>query len=258
MKIKKKYYTLLELVVSMGVFAILLLVVSIIFSTAQRAWTQSNAKAELFESARVAMDVMTKELQAVSVYDAKDDKTPFWHKPENIDGIYSNEILNFIAKINYTRGINITKNCEVKYLVWYVDDLSSSDAGWLQRSVTSSGSKWNFQNNLTAGISGSSNAFTSNQDSASIPEKMIPFVTDLSFTCYDENGDIIDGVVDSVINIPFSVEINLTLLDKDSWKKWVVLAETIAGESANALAFRKNHERSFTKTILIGDRGQYD
>jgi type II secretory pathway pseudopilin PulG len=261
MRIKKKYYyTLLELVVSMGVFAILLLVVSIIFSTAQRAWTQSNAKAEMFENARVAMDMITRDIQSItSRY--KGYKTPFWYKPKSGTNAYSNELINFVASVS-----GYSDPCEVKYQLYYRNDLSGNSAGYLNRSVTNNrpDPKWNFENNFTVGLTNSSNAFTANNDSSFWPQSggLIQYVTNLTFICYDETGNPITGITETSnpddLIIPFSIEISLTLLDKDSWKKWVELAGTVTGESAEAKTFRKKHERAFTKTILIGDRGQYD
>jgi type II secretory pathway pseudopilin PulG len=264
MKIKKKYYTLLELVVSMGVFAILLLVVSMIFSTAQRAWTQSNAKAEVFENARVAMDMITRDTQSItSRY--KGYKTPFWYKPKSGTSAYSNELINFVANIS---GYN--KPCEVKYQLYYSNDLSGNSAGFLNRSITYNGAskkRWNFKNNYTAGPTTSNPAvlaFTADNTSSLYPQAdgLIQYVTNLTFVCYDETGNSITGIIETSnpddLIIPFSIEISLSLLDKDSWKKWVELAGTVTGESVEAEAFRKKHERTFTKTILIGDRGQYD
>ena len=258
MKVKKTNFTLLELIISMGIFVILLFVTSLIFSTAQRVWTQSNTKIETFENARVAMDMMTRDLQSIISY-YKDGKTPFWHKPQFGTNAYSNELINFAAKIS---GYN--KPCEVKYQLYYSNNLAGASAGFLNRSITYKGAskkRWNFSNNLTAGLTTSNPAvlaFTADNSSSLYPQTggLIQYVTDLSFICYDKTGTPIVGTIDSVIAIPFSVKISLSLLDKKTWKIWVEMAGTVSGESTKAFAFRKKHERTFTKTVLIGNRGQ--
>ena len=260
MKLKKSNFTLLELIISMGIFVILLFIISIIFTSAQRVWTQSAAKMEVFENARVAMDMMTRDLQSITSR-FNGYETPFWYKPQSGTDAYSNELINFVASVP-----EYSEPCEIKYQLYYRNNLSDNYVGFLNRSITNNrpDPKWNFTDNFTAGLSGSDNAFTANNDSNFWPQGggLIQHVTELTFICYDETGAPIDGIVstndpDDLI-IPFSVEISLTLLDKHSWNKWVEMAGTVTGESTAALAFRQKNERTFTKTVLIGNRGQYN
>jgi hypothetical protein len=132
-------------------------------------------------------------------------------------------------------------------------------------------------------------SFTANSTSSEDYQKLIPYVTKFEITCYRRDGD--DGEEDddepdddrtinpdtqtstAAINtdtqpstlpdgmeFPYSVQINLSMLNKDSWQKWI----SIGGEPDNLRSsgpiydFRRKYERTFTKTVLIGDRGQYD
>ena len=60
----KQFFTLLEVMVSMGVFALLMLALMQFFSAAQTAWERSGGKAELFDSARIATQLLYNDLSA--------------------------------------------------------------------------------------------------------------------------------------------------------------------------------------------------
>jgi prepilin-type N-terminal cleavage/methylation domain-containing protein len=258
MKFKKTYFTLIELIVVMGVFAILLLVASTIFTLAQKAWTQSSGTIMIFENAQIAMELMTRDLQSVYY---KKNKVPFWYKcADENNNQFSNESLNFVSKQKEPPIGATNKYCEIKYQLYNSDDLLNAESGWIRRSVTgnNSSTKWNFWKNLTAGLTGSSNAFTADNDSSVEYQNLIPHVTDLAFTCYDKDGNTLSGTLDTVVELPFSIEINLSLMDRYAWQKWVAIDSNRSIESPDAIAFRKKHERTFTKTVYIGDRGQYD
>ena len=61
-KIKKSFFTLVEVMVSMGVFALLMLALMQFFSAAQGVWERTGRKAETFDSARIAMDILADDL----------------------------------------------------------------------------------------------------------------------------------------------------------------------------------------------------
>ena len=71
-KIKKSFFTLLEVLVSMGVFSLLMLALMQFFSAAQGVWERTGNKAELFESAKTTMDIIANDL-ACAYYEADHD-----------------------------------------------------------------------------------------------------------------------------------------------------------------------------------------
>ena len=231
--------------------------ISLFFSASQRAWLESSGSSMTFENARVAMELMTRELQCVYY---RENKIPFWYKSPSGANEYSNQSLNFVSYTNVPDA-GVTSNLsEIKYQLWYTTDAREDSAGWLMRSATGdNSSKWNFYENLTAGLTGADNAFTANNDSSENYQKLIPYVTSLTFNCYDNEGFLIDGTTDAVVELPFSVEINLSLMDNDSWQKWISIGGTpnnIVTDPASD--FRKKRERTFKKTVIIGNRGQYN
>ena len=71
-KNKKSFFTLLEVLVSMGVFSLLMLALMQFFSAAQGVWERTGNKAELFESAKTTMDIIANDL-ACAYYEMDHD-----------------------------------------------------------------------------------------------------------------------------------------------------------------------------------------
>jgi hypothetical protein len=294
MIIKKKYirakvwFTLIELIFAMTIFIILVAMTAKFYSTANRAISSSNEHTMIFENAKIAMDLMTRELQCIYY---ENGNTPFWHwrpefpnNPPGAWGNYRNELLAFVSVTNLPQNNDCTsKISEVKYQKYYATNHDDSNDGWLRRSVTgnkmSDGSdnpKWNYYGNLTVGYTTDTMvntdtpiaAFTANSKSSEDYQKVIPYVTDLSFICFDEEGLEIDPDIETstdpddgtITEFPFSIEITLKLMDKNSWQKWIDIGgdENSLNDIGDIEIFRKKHECTFIKTVLIGNRGQYD
>lgn len=258
-------FTLIELVAAMGVFAILMCILLTFFDTAQRAWMESMHMNTIYGNSRIMFDLIERDIQS-SFYEK--EKTPFWHKGEtNSDwGAYRNELLAFVGVTSLAHNINDSKLCEMKYQLYYSTSHNDSNDGWIMRSATcklnddgSDNAKWNYYQNFSVGRTGSANAFTANEDSSDAYTKIIPYVAGLSFTCYEVSGTEItpdtDNVSSSVTAFPYSVRVQITLMDGDSFKKWQILD---AAGAPNASTFKNERARTFSKTFLIGERGQYD
>lgn len=70
-------FTLLELIVSMGVFAILMLALMQFFTSAQSIWTRSNTRYDMYDNARLALNLMAADLQCLYYDDYKADVSYF-------------------------------------------------------------------------------------------------------------------------------------------------------------------------------------
>lgn len=296
---KTEYFTLIELIVSMAVFAILMLIIMSFFDSAQRVWTESYNKSTAYENARIAFDLIERDLQCI-YYER--DKIPFWHKDDTSSltpswTMYKNQMLAFISETPIPPNELCESNLyEVKYQLYSAASHNDPYDGWIMRSVTGDktdagdnnvydassnpGGKWNFNQNFNVGRTGETNAFTGDADSSgpaisSIPSspdfarydyekmKIIPYVTGLEFICYrrqpkpSETDNVItpDSTGAATTEFPYSVQVDITLMDKSSFLKWQVLD---SGSAPNAAQFKTEHERKFSKTFLIGERGQYD
>ncbi len=150
--------------------------------------------------------------------------------------------------------------------------------------------RWNFNNNydddpspnFLVGFTSSTDgdgipyaSFTANSASNDDYQRLIPYVTKFEITCYDREGNIIspdtqtstDAVSTSTqpettpagMEFPYSVQISISLMDRYAWRKWISIEGvdlSLEDESTKAANFRRQHERTFTETVLIGERGQ--
>ncbi len=67
MKLKKHSFTLVELIVSMAVFALLSMMVVRLFSASQKLWVSNTQKSEITEEGRMALDFISNLLMSATV-----------------------------------------------------------------------------------------------------------------------------------------------------------------------------------------------
>ena len=256
----QRFFTLLEMIVTLAVFLILISIVLTFYDTVFKASEASRNSGGVFSNARVALDIITRDIQCVFY---KNGKIPFWHidkiatEVDFTDPNYHNDLLAFISATPLPQSNNSSKLCEVKYQLYNDnDDPSDPLAGWIRRSVTGDDSvdSWNFQDNFEVGENGIGNAFTANDDSSDPYEKLIPNVTGLTFECYKK-----DGLTPTATRteFPYSIRIILSLVDDATWQKYTNLMST--GDQDNkvrAEAVKYENERTFTKTVFVGEHGQ--
>jgi len=235
------------------------------FEVTQQAWVDSANRSMIYENARVAFDLIERDLQSAYY---EEDYTPFWHKAAIADiawGSYRNESLAFISTTNAPpHGSCDSKYYEVKYQLYYAASHFDTNDGWLQRSVTGdqieeggANTKWNYYGNFTVDYSDVGKAFTGNNDSSDAYDNIIPYVTELTFGCLKRDGTVItpDSTGNVTTEFPYSIVISITLMDRYSFKKW---QELDTGGAPNATIFKKDHSTTFRRTVLLGERGQDD
>ncbi len=310
----RQAFTLVELVVAMAIFSLMMMVLINIFTSSQRVWSTAAARTEMFENARIALDIIALDLQTAH-YD--NGKVPFWHKPmtdptngaESYISVgpgeppysrYANEMLAFVAATPSPQSTNTSNLNEIKYQLAYAET-NEYNAGWLMRSTTgdSSGNLgwfrredgWNDAMMTVAGwagaampnqwpnnssmwpvVGGANNeweyVFTQGEGSSDPYRRLIPHVTNLEFVCLDKEYNLISDKStiiyrDKSTPFPYMVMVKLSLMDAVAWEKWLAIGglphqPIRGGESARAQEFRAENERTFTKLVLIGDRGQYE
>lgn len=279
--ILKRAFTLIEVLMAMVVFSILMFALMSFFSQAQKIWTGSAGRTEMFENARIALDMITRDLQCAYYVN---EKTPFWHCPESANS--HSQVLAFVASTQAKPNSNcVSRLVEAKYLVDKSPTESASrDPYWLKVSYTgdykSDGSgandKWNFYGDFNP-PNAANGPFTVDSTSSGDASdavlsvdyfgatKLIPYVLDLEFNCYDKTGTAVLNDDDSAwgtgsseskcTKFPYSVEIRLTLLDKNNFVKWKSIGFPASGASFTNLV--ENNKRVFTRRVVLGDRGQY-
>ena len=288
---KNKPFTLLELILAMGILAVMMVLMLSFFSAAQKAWMASSANAEIYENARIAMDLMSRDLQAALYNDENSTKGiyPLWHE--------SDSRISFISATSVgdaADGSNLIR--EVKYArsegTITPDDLGNGTplkSGWLVRSVTGAScvdatdannknnplNKYNFAlfprsdgdskrvyKVFKEILGGTGAANKSSQDF----NYVVPYVVSLKFTCYSNRVQnmVATGVYSYSSSstaestpFPFAIGIEIVLLDRASWTKWKAMGGNIAtpnSDAAGPKSFREAHQRTFTTMIYLGER----
>ena len=217
MKVIKKTFSLIEIFTAMILLLVVLLCMVMILTSTQTVVLGSMDQDSLYSNSHTAFDLITRDLQT-SLYDQ--NNIFFWHK--------SDTEINFVAVAAEVEDTERSNVVEVKY------KLDTSD-NFLKRSIFYMGdSEWDFF--------GDKSISAWNEDDFS---KIIPFVTDLKFTCFDKDGNIIASSETALTPYPYSVKIDITIIGEKSFIKWI---ET--GDDTH----RINNERKFTKTVYLGDR----
>ncbi len=162
------WFTLIEMIVAMGVFSVLLVIMLSFFGSAQRAWSDSSAIGEVYENARIAMDLMARDIQSAYYEADTAGEIPFWHRGR-MDSVwganyepYYNECLSFISVTDPPNSNCSTKLCEVEYQLAYHNSGTTNPKleGWLRKSVTGDfnsdspktvNKRYNFRQNFNVG-----------------------------------------------------------------------------------------------------------
>ena len=283
---RSRPFTLLEIIVSLAIFSILLTAGICFYNTVISINLDSSNVLEVRQNAQVALNLMARDIECL-YYGG--EGTAFWHwkpavKPSTWEQ-YRNELLAFVSQTKVISNTSISDIGKVKYQKYFSTNHMDSNDGWLRRSVTgdlTSGqqldSDWNYVGNYYVGYTCSENngvpeaVFTANSKACGDYQKLIPCVIDLSFDCFDKDGDIIDPTVftskSSVYNlrdippynkVPCLVDITLTLMDRNSWTKWIVLGgkPNPDEDSGKSLEFRLRHQWTFKRTVLVGSNKSY-
>lgn len=134
--LRKLNFTLIELMMAMAIFSLLALSMMGFFNSAQKIWSKSSQRGELYADAHVALDLIARELQCVmySNEDTSQSFCPFWF--EKVDNVSDPAIapdgankyyptvngsniertqLNFIAVTDLKPQWAKTNVCEVRY-----------------------------------------------------------------------------------------------------------------------------------------------
>lgn len=142
-----RFFTLLELLVSMGVFAVLMLALMQFFTSAQGIWTRSNSRTDMFDSARLAMNMMAVDLQCLYYEDMHPATKKFFHldgsdsewklsfatlRPDNVGSNASSNLVLVFYHYNATTG-----KLMFKEITDYDADRKSKD--WITKEADTSG-----------------------------------------------------------------------------------------------------------------------
>ncbi|MDD3117666.1 MAG: prepilin-type N-terminal cleavage/methylation domain-containing protein [Victivallales bacterium] len=261
-KIKKKIihgFTLLELIVAMGIFSVLMLMLMQFFSSAQQIWTSSEKRNTVYADARIAMDLMSSVLQTTFY---RPDAVPFCIVPGNdFDRIV------FVSKTGTKLYEQATS--DLFAVSFWVNN--SLDNGKLLLCIRMFGDdKYNAYDifnslsslNLLCNRLGQSNTDANPASVTPQGSDIINYVTGLKFIPFRKdstNGMVRENVVIGTYyrKVPYAIQIKLTLMDKNTYAKWKELGgkeSQIPNEVAAAKKIREKNQHTFTRMVYLGDR----
>lgn len=266
-------FTLVELLVALGVFSVLLVVFMQVFSGMRLIWTNTEKRNETVADARVAMDMVSVLLSSVyyssassfvGTGDTSGDQVG--HFPFRID-VSSDKPgrLLFACKTNY----DLPGSNPIRFVGIYVPDASddmknfataASNSYQLHLAVLSNenGSYFHyFPNFLNA--AGSEEipcaAALTNLEGELYPKgttgehyKLMDRVIEFNVKAYDDKGNPMTGSSGIVDGVPYEVEIKISVLTELDFETWKGLTGTAKDD------FRLKKQMTFTRRIFIGER----
>lgn len=233
----KKYqrsnsFTLIELLVAMSVLVIIVVLLFQILNHGRNAWSAIERNSRVYENARIALDLITRDLQSAVVCEEQDREIPFY---TGLSSGNNNERIAFVASSSRTNSAH-SKLAEIRYR----STTSGPYAYWLRRSAyfDYSGSgprdKWDFYGDIGTGdsLAGTGTAF----------QRIVLGVEEIRFVCYDQNNNIINED-ETLVEKPTMIWVSLTLFDPRA-------ADPALPEVARDKLIR-NTRRTFNKRVHL-------
>ena len=275
---RKMPFTLVELLVAIALLSLIVMLLLQLFGGAQKIWITSEKTNNLYANARVAMETMADLINTVQFShgeknDGTRDKTKDMifsldSKSED-DGYDSNSII-FVAKTardlpmkdNTTRFISFRlgdsgdeKTRGKLFMVVYSDKINEKTfyslfptygSGSRGTALTSLKSH---MNSLVTDYKNSSSSSGENENCQVIAENVVALKINayvLNSSGKLEKKKSTDSDAGDIAEPPYMIEIQLTVLDPDSYKRWLELDRDAA--------YLNQHKRTFTRGIHIGPR----
>lgn len=257
--LRKTNFTLVELIVAMAVFSILLLLMLQFFSGAQRIWNGMEKRNEIYANARIAMDLMTAQLQNTFytnagipfvIEDPDTDDSKIYFATRTGDQFPGNSSLKYMTfQRNHITAANSETNVEQEQLCVAVfcdtttgtPDFSSFFPPYGVSPVTDFTQATNLLPSRLDGLLADpqfSSVIADNVTSF----KIIPYKL-------DTNDKIVRDSSSPIKKMPFLIELKLSLLSPEDFSRWLTITNTTEKDN-----FREENEYTFSRTVYLGNR----
>lgn len=290
---RKKLFTLVELLVSLGVFSLLLVIFMQFFSSTRTVWVNSEKRTQVYANARVAMDMVSQLIN--SFYYSSANVTPGEegrflfraHQPSN--ALLSHK-LYFASKTSidlpgrnpirfiglqvptpedaasypastcgdpnaplYNKLMMTVVSDEDPYFGAFFPPFLRAPGG----SIGSPGSCANVLGDLVGILNGTSKLRAAASTFVSSRIELLDKVTRFNVKVFDANGGEItldaSRNIDNVV--PSMIAVTLAVLNDEDFARWVEMkGGRNNAETASAAAFRQKNEFVFTRCFYVGNR----
>ena len=272
-------FTLVELLVALGVFSLLLVVFMQVFTGMRLIWTNTEKRNETVADARVAMDMVSVLLSSVYYSSASSYVGPgdtsgaqVGHFPFRVDVSADKPgRLLFACKTNY----DLPGSNPIRFIGIYVPNAEGNDFATaasnsyqlylavlsnsrLEHGIIIENSTYfryfpNFLNSAEKEIP-CATALT-NLESELPPKgpsgkcfKLMDRVIEFEVKAYNEKGHLLSGSSGKVDCVPHEIELKISVLNELDFETWKGLTGTAKDD------FRLNKQMTFTRRIFIGER----
>jgi len=283
--IRKNRFTLVELLVSLGVFSVLLVVFMQIFSGMRLVWTNSEKEADVSSGARVAMDMLSVLLSATyystaNAYAGSERQFLFYadQVSSRPGGLY------FAAKTSYdlpgtnpirfigvqlpgsafNYGLNPSSQAD-RYYKLQLTVLSNEDSQYsrfspefMNDTSTAAVSTTQARQALYGLLTGKIRAAGTNSDRI----ELLKNVTDFQVRALDKDGNQMSEGDSKCYAVPDSVELSISVLTDADFARWAELKGGVgvvpddAEKLKAARKFRLEKQKTFTRRVRIGTHKQ--
>lgn len=288
MKRRGNAFTLVEILVAVGLLSLIMMLLLQLFTGAQKIWTASERTNNIYADARVAMEIMADLLGTVqfshgensdgTARDPAKDMIFSMNTGNKDDGRYSGSII-FVAKtarglpkknsdtrfISFRLGDSADEKTRGKLLMVVYSDKNDETAfyGYFPTYSSHGSNRTTALNSLKTQMNSLVTAFkssTSDSGENEYCQVIAENVVEFRLTAYRLDGGELKKMTASygigsvtceltdVREPPYMIEIQLTVLDRDGYARWVELS----GDAKSAYLDR--HKRTFTRSVFIGDR----
>ena len=263
-KRKTHCFTLVEILVAMGVFSILLTLMVQFFSGARTLWVANEKRSAVYADASAAIDLMAKLLQTTYF---SENSTPFEISNAPTSGNFASQpVAGWNSKIMFVSDspMRLPGNGSIRYLKLQRGPTAGTNDNVLQLRVfsdsdDSDGFSLCFQpfGTTPQTVVGARTLIQSKLDNysdAAHVKTILHNVTGLKFTPVNRDGTKIVSAA-THYNPPAGIEIELSLMpDEAAAKEWSAMASSTDAEKTLRNNFRNKNEYTFRRTVWLGDR----